>query len=388
MSRAVLKATPARRAFGFTLIELLVVIAIIAVLIALLLPAVQSAREAARRAQCTNNMKQLSLALHNYLSSNDALPPVANLWFTNMTVATTWGLWSPQSKLLPYMDQGPLYNAININMPCKWTGGGAFVNHSLSATKISSFLCPSSPNARGVIDCLSAYQDPGNNYFASTGATTHFEMYNGANGLFGVYQGPSGIKGVTPGCWEQVTPPLSIRDIQDGTSNTVAFGEWQTGDFQCNKLTVPSDVINYVCPPWGCCTGIVLPNSTVVVGQFMQWLNQCAATAPTTITRGSNLWEYNMSYQGASWDQGMFGYTLGNLLLPPNPNFPNCRGCTWYGDWDCDPSIHGLSSYHPGGANCGFADGSVRFVKSSTNMTIIWALGTRSGGEVISSDSY
>jgi prepilin-type processing-associated H-X9-DG protein len=84
----------------------------------------------------------------------------------------------------------------------------------------------------------------------------------------------------------------------------------------------------------------------------------------------------------------MFGYTLGNLLLPPNPNYPNCRGCSWYGDWDCDPAIHGLSSFHPGGANVGFADGSVRFVKSSTAMQIIWALGTRAGGEVVSSDAY
>jgi prepilin-type N-terminal cleavage/methylation domain-containing protein/prepilin-type processing-associated H-X9-DG protein len=382
MGRAVLKGTPCRRAFGFTLIELLVVIAIIAVLIALLLPAVQSAREAARRAQCTNNMHQLALALHNYLTSNDALPPVASLWFINKTSAGTWGLWSPQSKLLPYMDQGPLYNAININMPCKWTGGGAFVNHSLSATKINSFLCPSSPLAKGVIDCLSQYQDPGNNYFASVGASTHFEMFQGANGLFGVYQAPPAS------CWEQPTPPLSIRDIQDGTSNTVAFGEWQTGDFNCSKLTVPSDVINPVCPPWKCCTGINMPNSQQVVGQFMQWLNMCAATAPSTISHGGQNWEYNMSYQGASWDQGMFGYTLGNLLLPPNPQYPNCRGCTWYGDWDCDPAIHGLSSFHPGGANVGFADGSVRFLKSSTGMQVIWALGTRAGGEVLSSDSY
>jgi prepilin-type N-terminal cleavage/methylation domain-containing protein/prepilin-type processing-associated H-X9-DG protein len=378
-------AASGRRASGFTLIELLVVISIIAVLIALLLPAVQSAREAARRAQCTNNIKQVALALHNYISSTDALPVVANLWFTNKTVATTWGLWSPQSKLLPYFDQGPLYNAINFNMPCKWTGGGAFVNHSLSATRISSFLCPSSPLPRGSIDCLSQFQDPGNNYFASTGATTHFEMYNGANGLFGVYQGPMGT-GV--GCWEQPTPALSIRDIQDGTSNTVAFGEWQTGDFDCNKLTIPSDVINPVAPPWGMNNGMNFPNSPAVVAQFMTWLNTCAATAPGTINHQGTNWEYNMSYQGASWDQGMFGYALGNMLLPPNPRYPNCRGCSWYGDWDCDPSIHTLSSFHPGGANVGFADGSVRFLKSSTALNIIWALGTRAGGEVISGDQY
>jgi prepilin-type N-terminal cleavage/methylation domain-containing protein/prepilin-type processing-associated H-X9-DG protein len=392
MARAGSKVASCRRASGFTLIELLVVIAIIAVLIALLLPAVQSAREAARRAQCTNNLHQLGLALHNYISSNDALPPVANLYFLNLSVATTWGLWSPQSKLLPYMDQGPLYNAININMPNKWTGGGAFVNHSLSATKINSFLCPSSPQARGTIDCLSAFQDPGNNYFASTGATTGFEFYNGINGLFGISQGPvqhlPNNGGV--GCWENPTPPISIRDITDGSSNTVAFGEWQTGDFDCSRLTIPSDVVNPVAPPWGMNNHMNFPNTQANVAAFLTWMNSCAAYAPTTIppVKTSNLWEYNMSYQGASWDQGMFGYTLGNLLLPPNPPYPNCRGCSWYGDWDCDPSVHGLSSFHPAGANICLADGSVRFLKSSTSMFIVWALGTRAGGEVVSSSDY
>jgi prepilin-type N-terminal cleavage/methylation domain-containing protein/prepilin-type processing-associated H-X9-DG protein len=386
MARSVSKAASCRRPSGFTLIELLVVIAIIAVLIALLLPAVQSAREAARRAQCTNNMKQLSLALHNYISANDAVPPVANLFFLNMSVATTWGLWSPQAKLLPYMEQGPLYNAININMPCKWTAGGAFVNHSLSATRISSFLCPSSPLPKGVIDCLSQFKDPGNTYFASTGATVHFEGYNGANGIFFVSQGPSFGNGKGPGCWEQQTPPITIRDIQDGTSNTVAFGEWQIGDFDCGRLTVPSDVINPV--PYPSAAPGNFPASPAGVAAFLGWLNQCAATAPSTINHGNTNWEYNMSYQGASWDQGMFGYTLGNLLLPPNPPYPNCRACNWYGDWDCDPSMHTLSSFHPGGCNVGFADGSVRFLKSSTAMQVVWGLGTRAGGEVLSADSY
>ena len=76
-----------------------------------------------------------------------------------------------------------------------------------------------------------------------------------------------------------------------------------------------------------------------------------------------------MSYLGLSWDQGMFGYTLGNTLLAPNPQYPNCRTCTWIGDWDC-PGMYGLSSYHPGGGNIAMADGSVRFLKSSTAMQI------------------
>ena len=94
-----------------------------------------------------------------------------------------------------------------------------------------------------------------------------------------------------------------------------------------------------------------------------------------------------MSHIGAGWHQGMFGWTLGNTLLPPNSPYPNCRMCSWDGDWDC-PGIYGMSSYHPGGGNVAFADGSVRFLKTSTANTVVWSLGSRAQGEVISSDSY
>ena len=93
-----------------------------------------------------------------------------------------------------------------------------------------------------------------------------------------------------------------------------------------------------------------------------------------------------MSHLGRAWHQGMFGWSLGNTLLAPNAPYPNCA-MTDGGDWD-KPGIYGMSSYHPGGGNVAFADGSVRFLKSSTAMTIVWSLGSRGGGEVVSSDSY
>ena len=83
----------------------------------------------------------------------------------------------------------------------------------------------------------------------------------------------------------------------------------------------------------------------------------------------------------------MFGWSLGNTLLAPNPNYPNCRTCSWDGDWDCE-GMYGLSSFHAGGGNVAMADGSVRFIKSTTNMTVMWALGSREYGEAISADSY
>jgi prepilin-type N-terminal cleavage/methylation domain-containing protein/prepilin-type processing-associated H-X9-DG protein len=383
MSAQIRKTAPRRDGRGFTLIELLVVIAIIAVLIALLLPAVQSAREAARRAQCTNNMHQLGLALHNYLTTNDAIPGVYPVYPDAQTsVSTTWGLWSPQAKLLPYMEQAPLYSAINFNRLNRNTDSA---NHSFAGTRIASFLCPSSPVAKGNVACDALVKSPGNNYFASVGASLAFQIYDGngpPNGLFWVSSDIS-MAAKNSG-WPAQSYPINLRDITDGTSNTIAFGEWRTGDFNCGVLTVPQDVINSVPWPSG---GYTFPNNATQVRVLQTWLNQCAATAPSTLGHAGMNWEYNMSYLGLGWDQGMFGYTLGNVLLAPNPPYPNCRTCAWFGDWDC-PEMMGLSSYHPGGANVAFGDGSVRFLKSSTGQTIMWALGSKDGGEAISSDTY
>ena len=109
---------------GFTLIELLVVIAIIAVLIALLLPAVQSAREAARRAQCTNNLKQIGLAAHNYLSSNQVLPTMYVI-YSPVNWMNTAQTYSPLARMLPFLEQNSIYNSINFNVAPRWGASGA-----------------------------------------------------------------------------------------------------------------------------------------------------------------------------------------------------------------------------------------------------------------------
>jgi prepilin-type N-terminal cleavage/methylation domain-containing protein len=157
------------RARGFTLIELLVVIAIIAVLIALLLPAVQSAREAARRAQCTNNLKQIGLAIHNYHTANNTFPPGTAASKNNLNpmdgggiACADWMGWSAQGLMLNYIEQGPLYNAINFNFdPISWPSYP--FNSTASNTKIAGFLCPS--DGRAGISFI-------NNYYASEGTTT------------------------------------------------------------------------------------------------------------------------------------------------------------------------------------------------------------------------
>jgi len=368
---------------GFTLIELLVVIAIIAVLIALLLPAVQAAREAARRSQCTNNMKQLGLALANYEQANGAFPAAygGGQW------GGTWGAWSPQALLLAYFEQGPVYNSINFSLSSHGNGSAYTIYPQVTAitTRIASLLCPSSPLPQGTY--IQGKQNPGNNYFASVGSSLNWVGQAGSgrpNGIFMYGGGSSGTSSIPNYTLQNQVPALGVRDVQDGTSNTIAFGEWRTGDYDNNKLSIPQDVMGHV--PYPGCTWGTTANMPAGSVPFLTWLPLCAGAGPTSVTTQPT-WEYNMSYLGKGWNQGMFGWTFGNTLLAPNPNYPNCRTCTWNGDWDC-PGMYGLSSFHPGGGNVAFADGSARFLKSSTAMQTVWALGSRAQGEVLSSDSY
>src|SRR5262245_36851809 len=156
---------------GFTLIELLVVIAIIAVLIALLLPAVQAAREAARRVACVNNLKQIGLAIHNYHQINDVFPPGGFPAYT--PTANTGNNASPSAhaRLLPFLEQQPLYNALNwnlpvINDPSPFTGYAPYANSTVTITRVAAFLCPSDtpPNWKltSASKPLPNYQAPGN----------------------------------------------------------------------------------------------------------------------------------------------------------------------------------------------------------------------------------
>jgi prepilin-type N-terminal cleavage/methylation domain-containing protein/prepilin-type processing-associated H-X9-DG protein len=355
---------------GFTLIELLVVIAIIAVLIALLLPAVQAAREAARRAQCVNSMRQMGLALHNYHNASDCFPP-GGLYTTISGALKVNADYSAQTRLLPFLEQTALYNAINFAVGCGVNAPlGNVMNQTVAITRLSCFLCPSAAPPTWTSDNHSGTAT-GNSYFASVGSGLE---YTGT-----LYPG-----GPPNGPFMLVSPAIGVRNVIDGTSNTIAFGEWRIGDGNTSINTIPSDVAYIGKLPTGVARNtpqMELPAMTAPV--FLQWVQSCATAFPIAPR------ENQSSDLGADWTFAMLSFTLGNCLLPPNPAYPNCSSAPDVTNSGFNaPGMFGMSSFHPGGANVTLCDGSVRFLKNSTNMQTIWSLGSMAQGEILSADSY
>jgi prepilin-type N-terminal cleavage/methylation domain-containing protein/prepilin-type processing-associated H-X9-DG protein len=355
---------------GFTLIELLVVIAIIAVLIALLLPAVQAAREAARRAQCVNNLKQIGLALHNYLSSYDCFPPGA--YPARLATGAMGGNnsgWSAQTRLLPAFEQQALYNAANFAVAgFADQSGGNIMNTTVTATRISTFICPSdSPPTYNLSQQDIGVQGyaPGNSYFGSIGSSLDWLATNANSAPNGVF------------AYMTTQRPISLAGITDGTSNTIAFGEWRLGTGNLAVVSMPQDIALQSSSPSPANTAqLSMPAGGDL---FQAWLPSCVSALRKNRTNN------HVVDLGVSWAFGIVSYSLGNVLLAPNPPYPNCSTSL---TTITDPGLFGLSSYHPSGANALMCDGSVRFLKSSTSLNTLWALGSRNQGEVISADSY
>jgi prepilin-type N-terminal cleavage/methylation domain-containing protein/prepilin-type processing-associated H-X9-DG protein len=336
----------ATESVGFTLIELLVVIAIIAVLIALLLPAVQSAREAARRIQCTNNLKQIGLAMHNYESIAGAFPMVGVI---APGTPRPWVGWSGHARILPLLEQSPMFSSINFTLPYTMPD-----NFTVASQAISAFLCPSEINNQPT---------PPSSFFNTPKGVTSYGLNMGD---WFVYQtgGP-----LTRGAFG---PNISRRfaNFTDGTSNTVMASENKVRQpcYICfgglslinNPASVPDPNANpyAVAPEYGGSCGAVAQSHT-------SWVDGDAQESGITTA-----WPPNKEILGNNGE--------GDLDLTGTPFFGG------------GPTFAAITarSFHPGGVNTLRADGSVGFIKSSIAGLTWRALGTIAGGEVMSSDSY
>ena len=328
-----------RRRRAFTLIELLVVIAIIGVLIALLLPAVQSAREAARRAQCTNNLKQLGLALHNYESSHSMLPPAGCF---NPGLLAPMPSYSVQARLLPFVEQSTLHNALNYDIPFGIQG-------TIAQTRVAMLICPSEVNDRP----------------KPTATITHYPL------SYGVSVGTWLVWDPTTRQWGDgafgINATNRLSSITDGLSNTIAMSEVKAYQPALHDGGLPTGV------------GVPPPVSPNELGAY-----------PGT---------FSPEWSHTEWVSGHILHSGMSSAFAPNTVVPYTDSGRLY-DIDFTSSRLGTSdtkqtylvvnsrSYHPGGVNTLMLDGSVRFSKTTMAQATWRALGTRAGGEVVRSDGF
>jgi prepilin-type N-terminal cleavage/methylation domain-containing protein len=372
---------------AFTLIELLVVIAVIGILVGLLLPAVQAAREASRRLQCMNNLKQLALAAQNYISGQTVLPPA------DIPLMQSY---SAHTRLLPYLEQAALYNACNFQVGERWgptnysfantlngyngstADGGVFglINATSIVTAISCFLCPSDPNVPNATGIVLTPVGPllpiGHfNYPLNSGVNPFINPSNGrTNGpayfpTYAQHIAAAGLAGTAfPGL--QAASPVGLASFSDGTSNTVLFSEWVKGNGTMPPTTDGPGMI-YAAPD----------NSNSLAGQpdaDTTYASHCATNPnPAKVS----------SYKGDWWISG-------TTCTYSQTQTPNQRSCYYPDTGNQSPSgvsfavnVVAASSQHWGGVNAVMMDGGVRFVKSSIAPKTWQALGTIARNEAV-----
>ena len=337
---------------AFTLIELLVVIAIIAVLIGLLLPAVQAAREAARRSQCVNNMKQIGLALHNYESSYGAFPPMSLAGSIGIGTSGPSADQGPGVliRIAAHIEGGNSFNAFNFQVACVTGCNNANANTTVRNSVMGTYICPS--------ESASPHRF-GSSYAASYGP--QWNWGSGSNPKTGAFVAATA---------------LPISNFLDGTSNTVMILEVVRGD-GTNAIGTRSDA-------WSVPTGAPAATATF------------PADLAVLTTYQQNCEAARRARPGGDWANGHIYWSAGrvalgavaNMGLTPNSRWPNCANWPLTNAGPAGSGLFASRSFHPGGVNSLFGDGSVKFIKDTINQTTWWAIGTSNMGEVVSSDSY
>jgi prepilin-type processing-associated H-X9-DG protein len=284
-------------------------------------------------------------------------------------VVTGTGCWSAQAKLLSYLEQTVMANAANFNLVVFTAGAdnySCYANSTVSTAKLNVFLCPSAPPASWNLKYVPFTAiAPGVSYFASSGSVLNF-----AAGTTSTANGPPN------GLFPFGGGPIGMRDLTDGSSSTIAFGEWKFGDGNTGVLTLPSDAAYAGA---GSFPSGVTAGNVMTPQNFLAWMATCTKNLSSSSTG-------NYSWVGEDWAFGFPSSAMGNVLLPPNARYSNCIAQAAGGL--PNPACMGLSSFHPGGANILMADGSVRFLKDSVNILTLWKLGSRAGGEVVSADEF
>ena len=343
---------------GFTLIELLVVIAIIAVLIALLLPAVQAAREAARRIQCVNNLKQLGLGVHNYESTHSVLPPQQVLQFATSGTVIWKSAWGVTSRITPDLELGPLYNSINYSLK-----SSALENTTVASLSLNVLICPSEANPQA---------------FSSTSAagvttTSGVSDIGWCEGDWYVFGGPSNLPNRSA-----FGPNMSRRfsSFTDGLSNSMLGAE-------VKAYTQAYHDCGAVPPPAPASPTIIPDPATVLASIAAAPVSACRIA--TGIPGGGHTHWVN----GNTFYDGMTTALPPNAIAPAGPTGLD-TDLTSEDEDDGGPTYSAVTarSYHPGGVNTLFGDGSVHFVKNTIDWRTWRALGTIASGEVISAEQY
>jgi len=338
---------PSRRA-AFTLVELLVVITIIGILIALLLPAVQSAREAARKMQCSNNLRQLGLAMHNYASQYGVLPAITNNNF------------SPHAVMLPFMEQSNMSNQLDYTtaMTSLSSEGSASLN-AVAATPVAGFLCPS--DGEPAVHLVSSVSYAGTNYVMNgssgliTGTSTaNFDPFSAAG------TASAGTDGLCFKCAN-----IRFRDIRDGVSNTLAFTESIRGNCGAAPATSAAADIQVYVATFG-----------LAVDSLPSYATAEESSGVSALSVSS--WYTQRLFQWFKIDMNPGPIWVGRF--PPNSPLADLGARR--------VRVSAARSYHPGGVNACLCDGGVKFIGNSVDVSTWHALWTRAGGEVARDGGY